>query len=83
MLPPKNRPAMPESVLEAVVGTAAGLGLSSGGDEGILWWGAAMVWWVGYEGLMRPGEYAKLTRGKIALPNDLLDKGVLPTAVYA
>ena len=64
-----------------MVGVSAALAMTTSGETSILWWGATLLWWTGFYGLLRPGEGWRMTRADVALPSDLCERTKKPSIV--
>ena len=69
--PPHTRVPMPLAVIEAFLVTGISLALASHTKkERDLWWGCAISSYLGFRGLLRPGELIKLRRVHVTTPSD-------------
>ena len=74
----KSRIPITMYLLEALVLTALTFGFQCNRvAEGRKWWGAAIGWWLGFVGLLRPGEVLGLRWRDIVFPSGASDPGVV------
>jgi hypothetical protein len=69
--PLRTRRPMPRAVLRAVVIVCLAQGFALGGALGLAYVSAAVLFWVGFETLLRPGEMLNLRRRDVILPRDV------------